>query len=485
MAYKHGVSVSERDTSLTVPVAGTSGLQVVFGTAPVNLTDNPAAAVNTPILVNDFSEARAAVGYSDDFSSYTLCQSIDANFRAFAVAPVVLVNVLDPAKHTREIEETTLAVNSKQAVLEETGVLLGSLVVKDGTEGTAYKPGEDYIANFDDSGHAVITMLGTGTGAMATSLTVSATAIDPSKVTEADIVGGVNAAGRETGLEVLRQVYPKFGMTPGLILAPGWSHSATVSAALQGKTTGINGSFRANCIVDVDSSTAGATKYADVKQAKEKQGLTSPHCYAVWPKVKIGEKTYCASAIVGALIASKDADNGDVPSLYLSNQAVPATATVLEDGTEILLDQEQANIVNGYGVATILNANGYRLWGNDTVAYPATSDPKDRRFCVRRFFDWRANSLILTYFSKVDNPANYRLIENIVDSENIVGNGFVNRDLCAGYRVEFHQEENPVTEILAGTILFRIYLAPYTPAENIEFVLEFDPTALETALNGG
>ena len=57
----------------------------------------------------------------------------------------------------------------------------------------------------------------------------------------------------------------------------------------------------------------------------------------------------------------------------------------LDDGTEVILDQEQANVLNGVGVATAINANGYHLWGNNSCAYPATTDPKDRWFWVRRF----------------------------------------------------------------------------------------------------
>ena len=41
MAYKHGVYVSEAATSLQAPVSGTAGVQVIVGTAPVNLSDDP------------------------------------------------------------------------------------------------------------------------------------------------------------------------------------------------------------------------------------------------------------------------------------------------------------------------------------------------------------------------------------------------------------------------------------------------------------
>ena len=62
-AYKHGVYVSEQETSLIAPVEGTAGLQVIFGTAPVNMLEKPAEAVNKPQLVYSYAEAVSAVGY--------------------------------------------------------------------------------------------------------------------------------------------------------------------------------------------------------------------------------------------------------------------------------------------------------------------------------------------------------------------------------------------------------------------------------------
>lgn len=103
MAYKHGVYTSEVETSLTAPIVGTAGLQVIVGTAPVNMLKDPAAAVNVPLLVNNYKEAVEAVGYNDDFEAYTLCECISAAFSVVGVAPMVLINVLDPAKHKADI----------------------------------------------------------------------------------------------------------------------------------------------------------------------------------------------------------------------------------------------------------------------------------------------------------------------------------------------------------------------------------------------
>ena len=59
---------------------------------------------------------------------------------------------------------------------------------------------------------------------------------------------------------------------------------------------------------------------------------------------------------------------------------------------------------------------------------------------------WAANSFILTYFQKVDSPANKRLIEAIVDSENVRGNGFVARGVCARYEITYNEDENTTTD---------------------------------------
>lgn len=220
--YKHGVYTSEQATSMTAPVTGTAGLQVVVGTAPVNMLEHPEQAVNTPLLAYNYKEAVAAVGYHDDFAAYTLCESISAAFSVVGTGPLVLINVLDPAKHTADIAETTVQVNSGVAVLDAVGVLLDKLTVKSGS--TALTRDTDYTASFNNDGTLNIVPLAGGKAASATTLTVTGKKLDPSKVKAADIVGGVDAAtGKETGLEVVRQIYPKLSMTPGILLAPRFS----------------------------------------------------------------------------------------------------------------------------------------------------------------------------------------------------------------------------------------------------------------------
>ena len=483
--YQHGIYKQEQPTGLTTPSTTSAGLQVCVGTAPINQAKNPTAAVNIPVLCNSFAEAQEAVGYSDDFADYTLCEDIDASFRNFAVAPIILINVLDPAKHKKTLEAVTAPVTDHQAVIEQPGILPATVAVTAGE--TALVKDTDYTLSFDDGGNLVVTLLPAGAGADAEEISVTADALDPSKVTDADIVGATDpTTGKNTGLQAVRDIFPKLGVVPGIIVAPKWSSSASVAAAMNAMCSNLGAQFTCNCVVDISSSAAnGAIVYTGVKTAKETAGLNGKHEIAVWPKAKIGDKIYCYSSIFAASIASTDAGNDDVPNLSPSNKPLPISAMVLEDGTEVLLTLEQANIVNSYGVVTAVNFGGFRSWGNNTAAYPASTDPIERWIGVRRFFDWWGNNLVSTFFQRVDDLTNYRLVENIVDSENITGNSYVNRGYCAQAHVQFSESENPITQILGGKIVFHMYLAPYTPAEAIEFILEFNPTAIEAELNGG
>ncbi|KHF27321.1 hypothetical protein LR68_03868 [Anoxybacillus sp. BCO1] len=95
-------------------------------------------------------------------------------------------------------------------------------------------------------------------------------------------------------------------------------------------------------------------------------------------------------------------------------------------------------------------------------------------------FNWIGNTIILTFWQKVDDPTNKRLIDTVVDSVNIWLNGLTARGALLGGRVEFQKDENPITDLLNGIVRFHVYLTPPVPAEDIVFMLEFDVNYLNT-----
>lgn len=483
MAYRHGVYVSEIPSSVKAPLESDAGTQVIVGVAPVNLADDPYGATNVPLLCHTMAEAKGLVGYSSDFKSYTICGALSASFQIVNVSPVIVINVLDPTKteHTADVVERSYQVNSGTAQLETVGLLLDKLVVK--ADDVVLKSGEDYTAAFNDDGTVTLVILPSGKGSGKSQVTVSGKRIAPEKVTGADIIGGVNAEGKETGMEVLRQIFPKLGMVPGNLLAPWFSKNPTVAAIMQAKTTMLNGIWRMFCWVDMDTTSTGAPKYSDVRTQKTKQSLTSPNCAAVWGCPKVGEVIYSPSAFAAAYIARQDAENDGIPMPPQSNIAVAATSICTEDGEEILLDLDQANEVNGNGVVTFLNFNGFRLWGNNTVAYPSNTDPKDRFISARRFLSYDDNNFILTNFGNVDMRANPRLREAVIDQQNTIGASYISAEICARYEMEFLSSENTSETLADGKMYFHKYVAMYLPAEDIEEIVEFDIDAITAAMS--
>lgn len=483
--YKHGIYVDEVKTKMPVPTYATSGIQVVFGTAPVNLASDPYSVTNKPILLESMDDAIDKLGYSTDFDSYTLCQSIYASFDVNHVSPIIAVNVLDPKTHKKSITSEQVEVTNRMATFDHEGVLLDTLSVTTGT-GTALTSGTDYVATFDDEGTVAIGITATGKAATEKTIKVQATAIDPSLVKATDVIGGLDSDSVATGIGAVKSVYPQTQCIPATLLAPGWATEPSVQAALVNACQNINGIFRAFALVDIDTSKA--TKYSDVESEKNARGYASSDCAALWPEVILDgsiRKRVAYSAAMGAGMQALDAANDDVPCRTPSNVDIGIVGACLHDGTEVNLDLEQANEVNAAGVVTVLRAQGWKTWGTQTAAYPNVTDPKDRYIGVRRMFNWQANSFIVRYFERLDQNISHRTIQALVNDENIRCNALAAEDKWAGGKLVFRDGENPLDQILNGKVVFHQYITPYPPMQEIDNTLEYSTDMLKVALAGG
>ena len=474
MAYKHGIYGREVATSLMPMTQINAGLPVVFGTAPVHLATDRAKA-NAPVLCYKYAEAVQALGYSDNWQDYTLCEFMYSHFSLFNMAPVVFVNVLDADVHKETVknqlyelsDEKILKLPASEAVLLET-----LKISTTGEGGDILAENVDYTATYNSDGELIVTILKQEISAGA-SIFLSYDKLNPAAVDYADIIGGVDVStGAYTGMEVIAQVYPKFGLIPGQILAPGWSHHPAVAAVMVAKSTGINARFKAVAIADI--STAEVKKYTDVAAWKKQNNYVDPHLIACWPKISLGGRQFHFSTQLAGVICATDAANNDIPYKSPSNESIKGDSTVIDDGSEVILDVETGGYLNSQGIITAINENGWVSWGNRTTDYPGNTDIKDAFISIRRMFCWLNNTLITTFWSRIDDPMNKRLISTIVDSANIWLNGLTAKQYILGGRVEFREDENTITDLMDGIINFHVYYAPPPPARDIEFVQEYD-----------
>jgi uncharacterized protein len=470
MAYKHQVSVTEEATGILTPVEVDSALPIVFGTAPIGMTD--VSNVNKPQLVYTYAEAVAAFGFVPanpvtGLFDFTLSEVIDSVFTKFKFAPVILVNVLDPATHKTAVTAESVLVVDGKGTLAKKGALPATVVIADLVKGT------DYELLFNISGDLIITAIEGGDLEDGT-ISVAYSYADPTKVTSAEIIGGVDAGNKATGLELVDSVFPMFSRNIAQIASPKYSSDPAVAAVMKAKAKSVSGLFLAQALIDVPTSTV--KKYQDVAKWKSDNNVVDPHQQVYWPMGVLGGVKYHLSTVALGVTAVTDNANGGTPQKSPSNEDAQINGTVLIDGTEIFLNIPQAaEQLNGQGIVTAINVgNGWKLWGNNTGAYPANTDVKDRWISVRRTFNWIGNTIIRTMWQRLDREITPKNVDLVIDTLNLWLNSLQASGVILGGRVEFRPEDNPENEVLNGKTKFHVFIAPPVPNEEIEFVLEYD-----------
>lgn len=374
----------------------------------------------------------------------------------------------DEILDTYEVNEETAITLNSDTILATVKVLSG------GSEMRTLKVDEDFTAARDTDGNVIVTLI-TDTKVVDDTIEIAYHEVDASKVTPLDIVGGVDTlTGEITGLELIGSVYPRLGVLPGIIIAPKYSTNSAVAAVMKAKARVIDGVFKATAIVDID--TDEAPLYTQAVEQKATNNLVDTSLFVCYPKVALDGEQYHLSTQMAALLNQVDADNNGIPYVSPSNHNLQCDSAIRKDGSEMYFGLEAANYLNGNGIVTALNfASGWRAWGNRTSAYPTNADVKDNFISIRRMFNYISNSLILSFWNRIDNPLNKRLIESIVTSANIWLNSLVSSGALLGARVAFLDTDNAITDLMDGVLKFHIYMTPPPPAREIDWMQEYDP----------
>lgn len=474
----YGVRTIERPTELGSPMAATSGITVAFGTAPVHQVDG---AANEIVIANTYAEAVSALGYSDNWEKYTLCEVMYAFFKLYGMGPLILINVYDPDQHNESVAAASKSIVDGQIELPEDAIAKTVTVKKGEADCVA---GTDYDVFYED-GKCIVEVL---TGGALVGETSAIVAYKKAAFTldsmASEVIGGYSVAtGKSTGLELLDFAYFKGLILPDLVIAPGFSHKPEVAAVMAAKTT-FSTVFRAHCVCDLNAGTA--TTYQQAATLKMGNvAFNNTKQLVCWPKLGLGDLEFYASTQIAASMCSIDAGNNNIPSMVPSNKPLKADRAILEDGTEILLDLDAANFLRGKGIVTAYRfVNGFTAWGAYTAAFPDNKDPKDSFINISRMFGYVSNTIVLTYWSRVDERLTPRYAESIGDDLNMWLNGLRNSGDLLGSRVELKSEENPVEDLLAGIVRVHIYMTPPAVGQEIDFLLEYDVNYVSALLGG-
>lgn len=355
---------------------------VYIGTAPVHLIRGwqTAKLVNEPVKLRNIT-AKNTVGYSDDWSKFTLCEVISAHFDNTKgnIGPVYVINILDPSVHKKESEEHTVTFINGEAKIESDTIIIDSFAMEGKTEGIDFELSYSWA-----TGKLTITSIGTTKLDGQVSCTYEE--VDPAMITES-VFQGSKENGVYTGAHVIEKLYPFYGIVPQYVAAPGFTEIPANYNALCDLCYQVNKHWFAFVYADlplVDSEGTAIDAFDSAIAWREENNYFKQNSKIYWPQVGInGKGIYHISTL--AVVEKMRVDmeqTGHHPCKTDGNKTVPISYQYFgEESANEGFDQEDGNVLAKEGISSVVAWGGtFRLWGDHTAAYTyAQKDVIDKR----------------------------------------------------------------------------------------------------------
>lgn len=308
---------------------------------------------------------------------------------------------------------------------------------------------------------------------------------DPSLVTASDIIGTVDATtGKRTGLQIIDELYSRFGFTAKILLVPVYCEQYAVMSEMIVKAEKV----RAVALID---APAGLTVQQVINERGTGGQLNTSSYRAVicYPHLKVydtatnTERLEPFSQRLAGVIAKVDHEKGYwwSPSnneiLGITGIERPITASITDS-------QSEANLLNENGIVTVFNSfgTGYRVWGNRSAAFPTQTDPRNF-ISVTRTADIIAESIEFSTAQFLDRPITV-VIDGVLSMVNAFLRTLIGRGAIVDGKCWFPKDKNPPDQLAAGRLHFDYSIMPPTPAERITFTQIIDINLLKK-LTGG
>lgn len=227
--------------------------------------------------------------------------------------------------------------------------------------------------------------------------------------------------------------------------------------------------LRATAVLDgPGNSNVDAKAFAD--------DFDSPNAYLVEPGVVTADGEGHASPSVAGLIAVNDLQNGfwTSPS-NMTLQGVLGTNRQLSHG----FVGSQSDDLNTNQIAAIVRDDGFRLWGNETLAQ---TDPSYRFLSIARTANAIEDSLIEAHKWAIDRNITTRYFDLVAQSVN----GFLAKlqaqGAITGGECYPDAEKNTVSTIKEGQVFFNVEWSGAYPAQTLNIALQLSDRFLEALL---
>ncbi|MGO1000835.1 phage tail sheath subtilisin-like domain-containing protein [Lysobacter sp. CA196] len=458
--FLHGVETIEIERGPRPVRQIKSAVIGLVGTAPAG----PVGALT--LTLNE----RDAAQFGAQWPGFTIPQALDAVYD-HGVGTVLVVNVLDPTIHKSSIVAEAKRFDARDRLSTAHPALI-TVAVKSKNGQTTYAAGVDYTV---DRASGAITRIKNGTIAAGADVAIDYEFADPARVTAADIIGAVNAAGLRTGLLALKDAYQTFGFSPKILIAPAYGTQASVATELDGLAR----QLEAVAYVDAPIGTTfeqaiagrGPNGTINFNTASDRLRLCYPHVKVYDPATNT-ERLEPMSQRAAGLRAWVDQEFGFWRSS--SNQPLAGVIGLERPLSALLSDpQSEVNLLNEVGITTVFNSfgTGFLLWGNRTAAFPTVTHLRNFEN-VRRTGDLINESLRLAAQQFIDMPITQALIDSLTESANGYGRKLIGDGALLGFQCWFDPARNPDTELAAGHLLLSYRYTPPPPMERLTYETE-------------
>ena len=458
--YLHGIETTEVERGPRAIRVVKSAVIALVGTAPIG-------------PINELTLSQTEVDdakFGPDLEGFSIPEAL-SGIHDFGAGTVLVVNVLDPTIHRSNVEGQARQFAGNDLLQLQHGALQ-TLVLKSEDGTNTYVENADYTVNLLTGR---VTRLVSGSILAAGKVKADYTRTDPSKVTPADIIGSVTAAGRRTGLKAFPDSYNLFGFFPKIFIAPPFSALNSVGVALTASADEMDGITYIDAPIGTTPQQAiagrGPLGTINFNTSSDRVRLCYPHV-KIYDARTNGERLQPLSIRAAGLRAKVDNDKGYWVSS--SNQELvgviglerPLTARVDDPTSEV-------NLLNENGITTVFNSfgTGLRLWGNRTAAWPTVTHMRNFEN-VRRTKDVVDESIRYSSLQFVDMPITNSLIDSITESVNQFLRKLIGDEALLGGECWYDPTRNPQTEIEAGHLLFNYKLTVPLPFERGTFETE-------------
>ena len=446
--------------------AKSQNAMVLVGTAPVHTVLGGKESVNKPILVHDIAEARRYFGYSENWNDYTLCEAMHMFLERKAVGPLVLINVLDPEKHRMADVGTRMLkpVNGRITMICAESIILDSVQVG------GFERDKDYAIsyNFQKKTITITEILPGGLGDDA--IEISYTTVDPSAVTENDVIGTSDGNGLNTGLYCMKNVYQITGYIPSFLLAPGFSSIPAVHAAMCENSRKNNNHWDAWLFVDLPlvGSDGTALTLDNVHAWRKENGYTKQNETVCFPMIQGTDgKLYHMSVVRAANFAQLLLENEGIPYHTASNTAAPIIANLWfgKDSEKRIYDDELINrklCRNGISSAVYMGGR-FVIWGAHAADYGVENKTEENASeTARMMLYYISNDFQKRRHHDVDKPLSYNDVTSIVAEEQNRLDSLVKMGALAYGDASLNADEIARSDMLSGNYVFTfsVIIAP-------------------------